>query len=64
MVVQEATGGAQAFQQSHTALEAAGIQQEEDAAAADVAPEGLRTSVDAAGNAEADDIFGPAHEFD
>ena len=40
MVVQEASVGSQAFQQSRTTLEAGGIQQEEDAAA-DIAPEGL-----------------------
>lgn len=44
-------------------MEAFGIHQEEDASA-DITPESLHTSVDDAGNKPADDIFGPAHEFD
>ncbi|KAL3133158.1 hypothetical protein ABBQ38_007052 [Trebouxia sp. C0009 RCD-2024] len=60
----EVAGGAQALQQSHRKVEAYGIQQEEDASADIMTPEGLHTSVNDGGNKLADDIFGPAHEFD
>lgn len=63
-MVQEATGGAQAEQQQgHMKSEARGIQHDEDASAK-ITPDGLHTSVYAVGTKQADDIFGPAHEFD
>ena len=63
MVVQEATGSVQAFQESHIKAEPTDIKQEEYASA-DIAPQMPHTSVDAADNKQPDDIFGPAHEFD
>lgn len=60
-MVQEAIGNAQAVQQpSHTKVQAADIKQNESASV-DIRPD---VPINAAGNKQPDDIFGPAHEFD
>lgn len=60
-MVQEATGTEQAVQQpSHIKREAADTKQAEDATV-QIRPD---VPVNAAGNKQPDDIFGPAHEFD
>lgn len=60
-MVQEATGSVQAVQQpTHIKVQAADIKQNEGASV------GIRPDapINAAGNKQPDDIFGPAHEFD